>query len=55
MPGGIPAPLLGQLFSSQNSVLAVSPVQISSIVRNPSAMTVSAMLSTVTETGLLAR
>ena len=35
----------------QNSVSATSPTQISSTVRKPSAITVSAMLSTVTPIG----
>ena len=46
---------LDQPFSLQKSVSAVSPVQISSIVRNPSAITVSMMLSTVTPVGVSAR
>ena len=50
---GVPSrpALAGQPFSWQKSVCATSPVQISSIVRNSSAMTVSAMLSTVTAMG----
>ncbi len=46
-----PVQTLGQALSWHQVVSATSPVQISSTVRKPSAMTVSAMLSSVTGIG----